>query len=58
MTRVFPKEGTGSFHAVSLIRVEDGRIRAMDEYWADDGEAPQWRQEMGIGGPIRPRPIE
>ncbi len=58
VTRVFPKEGAGSFHAVSFIRVEDGRIRAVDEYWADDGEAPQWRREMGIGGPIRPRSIE
>ena len=25
------------------------KIIAMDEYWADDGEAPKWRQDMKIG---------
>lgn len=51
--RVFPKDKSASFHVVSFIRVEDEQIRSMDEYWADDGDAPQWRRELKIGKPIR-----
>lgn len=56
VTHVFPTDKSASFHVVSLLAVEDGKIRAMDEYWADDGDAPQWRREMGIGTPFRPGP--
>lgn len=28
-------------------------IDSMDEYWADDGDAPVWRQDMNIGAKIR-----
>lgn len=51
--RVFPKDRSASFHVVSFIRVVEGKIQAMDEYWADDGEAPAWRREMKLGRPIR-----
>ena len=51
--RVFPKDRSASFHVVSFIRVAEGKIQAMDEYWADDGEAPLWRREMKLGRPIR-----
>ena len=51
--RVFPKDRTSSFHVVSLIRLREDRIAEMDEYWADDGEAPAWRRDMKIGRPIR-----
>ena len=51
--RVFPEGGGASFHVVSLIRLRDSLIREMDEYWADDGEAPAWRRAMKIGKPIR-----
>lgn len=51
--RVFPKDKAASFHVVSFIRVEDEQIRSMDEYWADDGDAPQWRRELKIGTAIR-----
>lgn len=50
--RVFPKDKSASFHVVSFIRVENGKIQAMDEYWADDGDAPMWRQRRKIGKPI------
>lgn len=51
--RVFPADRSSSFHVVSFIRLTGGKICEMDEYWADDGEAPAWRQEMKIGRPIR-----
>ena len=51
--RVFPADRSSSFHVVSFIRLTGGKIREMDEYWADDGEAPAWRRQMKIGRPIR-----
>ncbi len=54
VTHVFPKDRSASFHVVSFLALQDEKIRAMDEYWADDGDAPQWRREMGIGTPVRP----
>ena len=38
---------------LSHLKIEDDKIAEMDEYWADDGEAPDWRREMKIGKPIR-----
>ncbi len=52
VTRVYEKDTGQSFHAVSFFRIADGKIAALDEYWGDDGDAPQWRQEKHIGRPI------
>lgn len=52
-TRVFPKDKSAFFHVVSFIRVENGKIQSIDEYWADDGDVPKWRQGLKIGKPIR-----
>ena len=51
--RVYPVDRSMSFHVVSFLRIENGKIVEMDEYWADDGDAPDWRREMKIGKPIR-----
>ncbi len=48
-TKVFSKESDLSFHVVSFIKTENDKIISMDEYWGDDGTAPQWRLEKGIG---------
>ncbi len=50
--RVYAKDQSLSFHAVSFIRVRDGKIVSMDEYWGDDGPPPQWRLDKQIGSPI------
>lgn len=50
--RVFPKDRSASFHVSSFIRVAEERIASADEYWADDGPAPQWRQALHIGTSI------
>ncbi len=44
--RVYPPDRSVSFHVVSVIRLENGLIAEMDEYWAEDGEPPEWRKEM------------
>ena len=51
--RVFPTDESTSFHVVSFIRLREDRISELDEYWADDDDAPAWRREMKIGKPIR-----
>ena len=43
--RVYPPDRSVSFHVVSFIRLENGLITEMDEYWAEDGEPPTWRRE-------------
>lgn len=52
-TRVYTRDKTAFFHAVSFIRVREDKILSMDEYWGDDGPAPQWRQEKKTGEAIR-----
>ena len=47
------KDGSISCHATSFIRVVDGKIASIDEYWGDDGPAPQWRQDKHIGTKIK-----
>ena len=51
--RVYPKDRSASYHVTSFIRVKNDKIISMDEYWADDGSAPQWRLDKHIGTPIR-----
>ena len=46
---VFSCDRSLSFHVVSFIRTKDGKILSLDEYWGDDGTAPQWRVEKKIG---------
>ena len=53
VVNVYAKDRSVSFHVVSFMRIEEDRICALDEYWGDDGEAPQWRREMNIGVSIR-----
>ena len=50
--KVYPLDRSAHFHVVSFIRTADEKIVAMDEYWADDGSAPQWRLDKRIGRPI------
>lgn len=51
-THVYTRDGALSFHVVSFIELRDGLIFAVDEYWGDDGPAPQWRLDKEIGRPI------
>ncbi len=53
VTHVYPQNRTLSFHVTSFIQVIDGKIAAVDEYWADDGTAPDWRLNKQIGRAIK-----
>lgn len=50
--RVWLADGSGSFHCAAFYRFKDGKIVSADEYWGDDGQAPQWRLEKHIGTSI------
>lgn len=41
VTHVYPPDRTSSFHVVSFIKIINNKIISMDEYCADDGEAPK-----------------
>lgn len=51
--RVYLKDRNASFHAASFVTLREGKIASMAEYWADDGQPPDWRREMKIGKPIK-----
>ena len=37
-----------SFHVTSFYLLQDDKIYTLNEYWGDDGPAPQWRKEMHL----------
>ncbi len=53
VTRVWPMDAKISFHVASFFCLCEDKILTLEEYWADDGPPPTWRQEMNIGRPIR-----
>ncbi len=52
VTLVSAVDGSLSCHVSSFFRFQDGKILSLDEYWADDGPPPRWRQEMQLGDKI------
>jgi hypothetical protein len=50
VTRVWSNES--SFHVTSFFIIEDHKIKSLDEYWCEDGIAPQWRIDKHIGKSI------
>lgn len=53
VTHVYTSDKNLSFHVVSFIKVYGGKIVSIDEYWGDDGVAPQWRLDKHIGSAIK-----
>lgn len=53
VTHVYSQNKELSFHVTSFIKVIDDKITAVDEYWADDGIAPEWRLNKHIGKAIK-----
>lgn len=41
-----------SVHATSFFEFINDRIVLLNEYWGDDGKAPQWRIDKQIGKPV------
>lgn len=52
VVHVFSQNMELSFHVTSFIKTDNEKIASIDEYWGDDGLAPQWRLDKHIGVPI------
>lgn len=52
VVRIWSKDNAASYHVTSFLRIRDGKIASIDEYWGDDGPAPQWRLDKKLGTPI------
>ncbi len=52
VTRVWAADESSSFHATSFFEFCGDEISVLNEYWGDDGVAPQWRLDKKIGTPI------
>lgn len=48
----------GTFYATSFFRVQDGRIIAIDEYWATAEAPPAWREALNAKGRQRFDPLD
>ena len=53
VTRVWSEDNRSSHHATSFIKFFEGKIITLDEYWGEDGVAPQWRLDKKIGKTIK-----
>lgn len=53
VANVYPKDKSVSFHVTSFIKIVNDKIISLDEYWADDSDAPQWRLDKHIGTAIK-----
>ncbi len=52
VSRVWATGDEFSCHAVSFFQFRGDKIVQLNEYWGDDGIAPQWRLDKKIGRPI------
>lgn len=53
VTRVWAKDNSIKVHAVSFFKFENDKILALDEYWGECGDIPQWRLDKKIGKKIK-----
>ena len=53
VAHIYSVEPAESHHVVCFMQLKDDRIAAMDEYWSEDGAAPQWRLDKAIGTAIK-----
>ncbi len=53
VTRLVLAEDGTSFHATSFFEFDGDKIISLDEYWGEDGAAPQWRIDKKIGKVIK-----
>ena len=46
------KDSLVAFHVTSFYEFKEDKVIKLEEYWGEDGEAPQWRIDMNIGRPV------
>ena len=53
VAKVWTADETMVLHATSFFEFTNDKITVLNEYWGDDGTAPQWRLDKHIGKPIK-----
>jgi hypothetical protein len=53
VARVWLTNESMSFHVTSFFEFDGTKIKKLEEYWGDDGAAPQWRLNKHIGKQIK-----
>lgn len=53
VVHVYSADQKQHFHVTSIFCLDGEKIGSIDEYWGDDGEAPQWRKDLHIGRKIK-----
>ncbi len=51
--KILSSDALVQFHQISVVTMQDEKIVALDEYYSEDGVAPQWRLDMNIGRVIQ-----
>ncbi len=52
VVQISSEDGSVKVHQISVIKITDEKIVALDEYYSEDGSIPQWRLDMNIGNLI------
>ncbi|MEI5994075.1 hypothetical protein [Candidatus Enterococcus mansonii] len=52
VTTVHLNDYSVSFYTISYFTFIEEKIANLEEYWSENGEAPQWRQDKKIGTPL------
>lgn len=53
VARVWTADNRASFHVTSFFEFCNDKIAVLNEYWGDDGVAPQWHLDKHIGKAIK-----
>ena len=53
VVHVYSADQSLSFHVTSFLQIKEHKIISLDEYWSDDGEAPDWRKKLNLGQAIK-----
>lgn len=48
VVRIWKKDYSAAFHVVSFFECNYEKIERLEEYWGEDGVAPEWRRKMHL----------
>lgn len=53
ITDIDSPDSQETFTVTSVFTFQGDKISELDEYWAENGPAPEWRQVLNLGRPIK-----
>ncbi len=52
VVQIYSEDKKIKIHQISIVKIKDNKITELDEYYSEDGIAPQWRLDMNVGSEI------